>query len=38
MKGLSKIWYIHTMECDDGIHIIFKGKFNNLKNLFLVKM
>lgn len=25
------------MEYDDGIHIIFIVKFNNLKNIFIVK-
>lgn len=25
------------MEYDDGIHIIFTVKFNNLKNIFIVK-
>lgn len=29
---------MHTVEYDDGIHIIFIGKFNHLKNkLFVVK-
>lgn len=36
-KAKYKIYYIPTMEFDDGVNIIFTERFNHLKNIFVVK-